>query len=225
MDEEALPAALARLCTLDEPTRRAAYQAVRQQPPATRAQVAEHVGISVSLAAFHLDTLAEAGLLHTFYARPAGRSGPGAGRPAKWYRPSDVQLEVSVPPRRYELVGAILAEAIHTAAASGEADTAVRDAAHQAGHRLAWQAPQRPHPARAWRTFLKRFGYEPRQEQEATVFANCPFATLAQAYPDTICSANLALVNGLLQGAGVSDVAVEFQPGAGGCCVLLRATR
>ncbi|HVL98722.1 MAG TPA: helix-turn-helix domain-containing protein [Egibacteraceae bacterium] len=224
MTEENLPAALARLCTLDEPTRRAAYQAVRQQPPATRAQVAEQVGISVSLAAFHLDTLAEAGLLDTFYARLPGRGGPGAGRPAKWYRPSDVPLEVSVPPRRYELVGAILAEAIHAAAASGQADAAVRDAARQAGHRLAGQAPRRSDRRRAWRAFLKRFGYEPRQQQEATVFGNCPFAALARAYPNTICTANVALVDGLLQGVGVNDVAVEFQPGAGGCCVLLRST-
>lgn len=104
---------LAQLCTLDEPTRRSVYQAVRRSPPASRAQVADVVGISVSLAAFHLDTLVDAGLLRASYARPPGRGGPGAGRPAKWYRPSDVAIEVSAPPRRYDVLGAILADAAH----------------------------------------------------------------------------------------------------------------
>lgn len=151
MSDENLPRQLARLCTLDEPTRRAVYLTVRQEPPASRAQVAEAVGISVSLAAFHLDTLVEAGLLEAFYARPVGRGGPGAGRPAKWYRPSDVELEVSLPARRYDVLASILAEAIHMAAASDEVEAAVRKVARQAGRRLAPSGGATGGPGRGWR--------------------------------------------------------------------------
>lgn len=221
MSEEPLPATLARLCTLDEPTRRSVYRAVRRHPPATRAQIAEAVRISVSLAAFHLDTLVEAGLLEAFYARPAGRSGPGAGRPAKWYRPSDVDLEISVPPRRYDLLGRILAEALHTAAASGDVNRSVTATARAVGQRLAAEAQRPRSRRRAWPHLLEPLGYEPREGDEGIVFANCPFAALARAHPETVCAANAALVDGLLEGAGVDRVSVRPRPGAGGCCVVL----
>lgn len=222
VNEEDRLTRLARLCTLDEPTRRSVYQAVRRAPPASRAQVADVVGISVSLAAFHLDTLVDAGLLEAFYARPPGRGGPGAGRPAKWYQPSDVAIEVSVPPRRYELLAAILADALHTAASSGEVDTAVTAAARGIGQRLAADTPRRPRGRRAWSQALEPLGYEPREAEEGLVFGNCPFAALAQTLPATVCAANVALVTGLLEGAGVSGLSVRLQPGAGGCCVLLQ---
>lgn len=214
------PVALIQLCTLDEPTRWSVYQAVRQNPPASRAQVAEAVGISVSLAAFHLDTLVDAGLLEASYARPPGRGGPGAGRPAKWYRPSDARLELSVPARRYELLGTILAAAIHTAAASGDADAAVTAAARAVGRRLGAAAPRRSR-RRTWANVLQPLGYEPREDDEGTVFANCPFAALAESHPDTVCAANVALVTGVLEGARVEGVSAQSCPGAGGCCVLL----
>lgn len=220
MSDEEPPVALVRLCTLDEPTRWSVYQAVRQDPPASRAQVAEAVGISVSLAAFHLDTLVDASLLEASYARPPGRGGPGAGRPAKWYRPSDARLEVSVPARRYELLGTILAQAVHTAAASGDAAAAVTAAARAVGRRLGADAPRRSR-RRAWANVLQPLGYEPREDGEGTVFANCPFAALAEAHPDMVCVANLALVTGILEGARVEGVSAQLRPGAGGCCVLL----
>lgn len=174
MNEEDHLTELAQLCTLDEPTRRSVYQAVRRSPPASRAQVADAVGISVTLAAFHLDTLVDAGLLRASYARPPRRGGPGAGRPAKWYRPSDVAIEVSVPPRRYDVLGAILADALHTAAATGDVDTAVAAAARGVGRRLAADAPRRPRGRRAWSHVLEPLGYEPRESDEGAVFANCP---------------------------------------------------
>lgn len=220
MDEENLSAELAQLCTLDEPTRRSVYLAVRRHPPASRLQVADAVGISVSLAAFHLDTLVDAGLLDASYGRPPGRGGPGAGRPAKWYRPSDVTLEVSVPARRYDVMGTILADALHTAAASGDVDTAVAAAARDVGRRLATDTPRRSRGRRAWVQVLEALGYEPREMDEGTVFANCPFSGLAEDLPETVCAANAALVTGLLEGA--DHISVQPKPGAGGCCVLLR---
>src|SRR5436305_8219169 len=102
-----------RVQLLTEPTRRAAYDVVRAARRAlTRDEVAAATGISRRLAAFHLDLLAEGGLLTVDFARPPGRTGPGAGRPSKRYRVSEVEVEVSLPPRRYDLAARVLARAV-----------------------------------------------------------------------------------------------------------------
>jgi predicted ArsR family transcriptional regulator len=81
-----------RLSVLDEPIRRRLLDYVRaSSEPVGREDAATAVGISRSLAAYHLDKLAEHGLLTTGYARPEGRSGPGAGRPAKLYSPAEAE--------------------------------------------------------------------------------------------------------------------------------------
>ncbi len=72
---------------LREPVRRAVYEyVVARAEPVSRNEVAEATAIGRTLAAFHLEKLAEAGLLETAYAPRSG--GPGAGRPAKLYRRS-----------------------------------------------------------------------------------------------------------------------------------------
>ena len=73
------------IALLADPVRRSAYQAVVDagMEPVGRDEVAAAVGIGRTLAAFHLDKLVEAGLLEASFARRTGRSGPGAGRPAK----------------------------------------------------------------------------------------------------------------------------------------------
>lgn len=213
--------AIARLSVLEKPTRKAVYDAVRQAAPTNRAEVAEDVGISVSLAAFHLDKLLEASLLEAFYARPPGRGGPGAGRPAKWYQPSDVQLEVSIPARRYDLMATVLADAVDAAAESGDPQAAVAESAWQAGHQVGATAP----PAQdrsSWRSAIEPLGYEPVDSDAGVVFRNCPFAALATHRAELVCRANAALIEGALDGSGARDVDVRLQPGAGGCCILLR---
>jgi len=66
--------ALAGLATLDEPVRRRLYEYVSDAGrPVSRDEAAGAAGITRTLAAYHLDKLAEAGLLTTTYQRPAGR--------------------------------------------------------------------------------------------------------------------------------------------------------
>src|SRR5687767_7354528 len=101
------------VAALSDQTRRSLYEYVRAaRRPVTRDECADATGVSRKLAAFHLDKLLERGLLRASFARPAGRSGPGAGRPAKRYELSDVEWTVSLPDRRYDLAGSILAEAV-----------------------------------------------------------------------------------------------------------------
>jgi predicted ArsR family transcriptional regulator len=74
---------VAGAATLNDPVRRSLYRFVVSSAEAvSREQAAAAVGIQRSLAAFHLDKLAEAGFLDVEFRRLSGRSGPGAGRPA-----------------------------------------------------------------------------------------------------------------------------------------------
>ena len=98
--------------------------------PVGRTQAAEALGITRSVAAFHMDKLVEVGLFAVEYRRPPGRRGPGAGRPAKLYRALVSELVFSVPERRYELAAAILSEAM---AEAESGSVSVSDALRIAG--------------------------------------------------------------------------------------------
>src|SRR5512143_1010773 len=81
------PANIEAVALLEEPVRRALYEwVIRDGGPVSRDEAAAGVGISRALAAFHLDRLVRGGLLSPEYRRLSGRTGPGAGRPAKLYR-------------------------------------------------------------------------------------------------------------------------------------------
>src|SRR5688500_8556513 len=90
-------ATLDRLLALCEPARRDLYFFVADHGGwVSRDEAAAGVGLRRGLVAHHLDRLAEDGLLETTYRRLTGRSGPGAGRPAKLYRRADATFELSI---------------------------------------------------------------------------------------------------------------------------------
>ena len=210
---------LARLAALDEPIRRRLFAYVRaSSEPVSREDAAEAVGISRSLAAYHLDKLAEQALLTTGYRRPEGRSGPGAGRPAKVYV-AQGEVSVSVPPRDYELAADLLAEAAET---SGEARAALDAVAARAGRRLGEEQGEGGqgslHDALATR------GYEPFEDEAGVIrLRNCPFHRLAEQHRDVVCGMNQAYLDGLLEGLGRTDVKASLEPEPGRCCVAIRA--
>src|SRR5712691_9900511 len=124
---------LASLSSLDDPVRRRLYEVVtRQAGPVGRDEAASAAGVGRALAVYHLDKLVESGLLTASYQRPPGRSGPGAGRPAKLYARSDREFAVTVPPREYELAARLLAVAVESDH-SGASRATLRDAAQQFG--------------------------------------------------------------------------------------------
>jgi predicted ArsR family transcriptional regulator len=130
---------------LGDRARRALYAyVVSQDRPVSRDDAAGATGIKRPTAAFHLDRMVEEGLLDVGFARLSGRTGPGAGRTAKLYSRSHRQIEVSLPPRRYEIAGEILAGAVEEALeSSGGLAEAVARAAERAGRRLAAEDSQR----------------------------------------------------------------------------------
>ena len=128
-----------------EPARRALYLFVTSQAePVSREQAAAAVGVPLHSAKFHLDRLVEEGLLDVEFRRLSGRTGPGAGRPSKLYRRSSRQLSVSLPERRYDLAGEVLASAIDRSTRDRlPVAEAVRETASEVGRGLAAEYVER----------------------------------------------------------------------------------
>lgn len=198
------------VASLAEPMRRALYDFVAASAvPVSRDDAAETLDVSRQVAAYHLDRLAEDGLLEFEFRRLSGRDGPGAGRPSKLYRRSNRVYDVSVPARRYELAARILLEAI----GAGHADEAgLGEVARRTGRQLGEAGLEEA---------LVQTGYEPADEGGETRFRNCPFHVLRDQDQETTCSLNLALVEGMIEGSE-SDVDATLAPEDGYCCVRLR---
>jgi predicted ArsR family transcriptional regulator len=212
------------VAVLDDPVRRRLYEYVAMQPHAVgRNEAAQAAGIQRTLAAFHLDRLAEAGLLDVTFRRPDGRSGPGAGRPAKLYRRAPAEHQVTVPPRDYRSAAELLAEVVDITGAEPQLQRSARSRGAATG-----RAARRRAPADAERdlvvTALTAQGYQPYRDGADVRLRNCPFHLLADRYPPLICGMNLALLEGLLEGAAVTALQAALDPRPGDCCVMLRDT-
>ena len=221
------------IAALAEPIRRELYEyVVAQQDAVGREEAAAGVGVAVHTAKFHLERLVQDGLLDVEFRRLTGRSGPGAGRPAKLYRRSDTQWSVSLPARRYDLVGHILASGVERAATDGlEVETALDDSALAEGRRVggaaASEEPEQPAGgadgdwARLAETLADQ-GYEPRVEEDEVLLANCPFDALAREHTQLVCRLNRSFVQGVADGLGCEGVEARLEPEPGLCCVKTR---
>ena len=207
-----------QLCVLDDPARRAAYLAVRTAGSAlTRAEVADEVGISAKLAAFHLEKLLSEGFLEATYER--GEGSAAVGHPAKRYRPTGLELEVSIPPRRYDLAAEILAEAFEADSLDPPLES-LTDVAAEYGRRVGRRSRARKSSSRLL-TALNVIGYEPATSGNEVVLRNCPFSQVAQARPEIICQMNLALVAGVLAGTESGSRQAVLSPSTERCCVVV----
>jgi predicted ArsR family transcriptional regulator len=206
---------------LDDPVRHRLYDYVTAQDHGvSRSEAAEAVGIQRTLAAFHLDRLVETGLLDVTFRRPAGRAGPGAGRPAKLYRRGAAEHQVSVPPRDYRGAAELLAEVVDVTGAEPELQRSARSRGAAAGRAARRQAPHAP-AGDLVTGALTAQGYQPYREGAEVRLRNCPFHVLASRYPPLICGMNLALVEGLLEGAAVTSLEARLDPRPEECCVAL----
>ncbi len=210
---------------LDDPVRRSLYAYVSAQDHAVgRDEAARAVGVARALAAFHLDKLAREGLLEVSFHRLSGRSGPGAGRPSKLYRRSALEVDVSLPPRRYGFLARLLAVALERS--GSEPATALVEASEDVGAELGAKAGGDGDPlADAPRVLaiLEDQGFEPERETDGSILLrNCPFDALAREFPALVCSANMAFMQGLLSGLGSDALRVELSPDPSRCCVLFR---
>lgn len=219
------------IAVLQDPVRRRLYEyVVAQGREVGRNEAAEAAGVARTLAAHHLDRLTEAGLLESGSRRLTGRSGPGAGRPAKVYTRAPVELSVSLPARDYRTVAELLAEAAEQAGL----DAGLRAAARRRGEALRGSAAPCGGLGEAMEALAAR-GYEPHLEgaEEATGTAgaaagvvrmrNCPFHAVAERFPPLVCGMNLALLEGLIGADGPVRARMDARPGE--CCVVVEASK
>ena len=202
-----------RIGVLSEPVRRRLYELVaRSGIPVDRDTAAEQVGIGRPLAAFHLDRLVRAGLLDVEFRRRTGRTGPGAGRPAKFYvRPTDQEISVDLPPRSYDVAAEILATGVERA---DRARASVMAVARERGQAMAAGA------SRGLLPMLESEGYEPFLDADGVVrLRNCPFHALVEEHRELTCAMNHALLDGAAAAVADSGFRAVSEPREGLCCV------
>jgi predicted ArsR family transcriptional regulator len=226
------PEKTAAIAALAEPVRGRLYEVVRSAGrPVSRDEAAEASGVSRSLAAFHLDKLVDRGLLRFNYARPEGRSGPGAGRPSKMYEPSDAEVEVSIPERHYDVIGKLLVDSILAEPEKVARPEIAASVARREGLRIGEQvrAELRMRPPGTERALataadvLRDRGYEPYTAEDGELrLRSCPFHALSRHAPELVCGMNRSFIEGIVRGIGNQSLEAALEPTPGQCCVVLR---
>lgn len=225
--DKRLDGQLSSLAALAEPLRRRLYLYVRRVGGETsRDQAARALRISRNLAAFHLDKLVEAGLLDASYRRLTARTGPGAGRPSKLYRPSSGTIDVSLPPRRYDVAARLLARAMEAGGTVEELERAAAEWGAAAGRAARESHPEPPDGAAAARLAMRALaeaGFEPRREESGDiVLGNCPFDSLRAEARTLVCGMNLALCRAMILEIGGAAWLARLAPSPERCCVVIR---
>jgi predicted ArsR family transcriptional regulator len=210
---------LAAVASLGDEKRRQLFELITASDGAVgRDEAAMAVGLPRSTASFHLDRMVKDGLLAVEFHKPAGKTGPGSGRPAKLYRSAEREVGAFVPDRNYDLAGELLAAAIERSAAAG---TPVHDAllatSHEAGRLAAATAGNGN-----LETFLAAEGYQPEPDgYGGLTLVNCPFHRLADRHPDTVCAMNGAFLRGAASACGNAEGSVQGNDAPGQCCARI----
>lgn len=212
MSDPATSSQPARLQLLAEPLRHRIYRyVVLREEAVSRDEAASAVGIQRGLAAFHLDKLADGGLLDVSFRRRSPGDGPGAGRPAKLYQ-ANTEYHVSVPQRDYRLAATVLAAAAEELGGDATVYRCARDRGTADGE----QAPRDLTKA------LAEHGFEPYPDGDTVLLGNCPFRALQGEFPALTCGMNHAYLQGFVAAVTGSDrKAVHLDPAAGRCCVAI----
>jgi predicted ArsR family transcriptional regulator len=181
------------LDAVGDPELRSALLFARSQArPVTADDLSDARGVHRNVARSRLERLVEAGLLVPGYERRTGRSGPGAGRPAKTYAVAPELTAIEFPARRYEsLLGHVL-----DAVPARARPVRLREVGEAFGAELAAAARLRPtsSPRAAFARVcaaLGTLGYQASVEQasaEGAVIATptCPLRPLVRARPEAV---------------------------------------
>ena len=217
------------IAVLTDGQRRRVFGYVRRaRRPVTREEVATDSGISINLAAFHLDKLVEAGLLRTGYETPTGVR--RVGRRPKVYEPTDIDIRINIPERRPDVIAEILIDAVMTERQEETARDAALRTARRHGHEIGSAERARTRPGRlgperslnAVEPVLETYGYEPDRQAPTTLrLLNCPFHRLATRSTELVCGLNHALLTGVLDGLQTTGIDAVLAPHPGRCCVEL----
>ena len=229
MDTKALSQSIGDLTSsLGDPTRRGIYITVREAPePATASQIADLFSIHPNVARHHLDRLAEDGYLEVTRRRPDGKSGPGAGRPAKCYTATTKEIDLHFPARRYDLLSELLVRVIERIDPGNLADIAA-DIGREYGSEIASEigAPSESGfdtAVKAVALAMTGMGFATDSDADTRrlLTSHCPFADTAIKHPEVVCSLDRGIVSGLMEGLSHDwrPVQVVSHPGLAEDCV------
>jgi predicted ArsR family transcriptional regulator len=214
------PSAYSAIGALADPVRRRLYDVVSASTDGVgREEAAREAGVPVHTARFHLDKLVEEGLLAVDHRRLTGRTGPGAGRPAKVYRRSVAEVAISLPARGYDLVGQVFAAAVERSLEGAPLPEALTAEGRAAGHRDGAAYAGKGGELERCAGVLAARGFEPTRVGEGLVLRNCPFDALARDHTALVCGVNRDYVGGVLDGLGCRHTAARLDPGPDRCCV------
>ncbi len=206
---------------LGDTTRRGIYMAVRESAePMIASQIADLFAIHANVARHHLDHLVADGYLQVSHKRPSGRSGPGAGRPAKHYEPTAKDISVQFPTRRYDLLAELLLRIVQRVAPDNAGEVA-EEVGREYGRELAAELgfgadDGYDAAARAVASAMTGIGFdmEARPGEQRLVTRHCPFGVAADNHPDIVCRLDQGLVSGLLETTGQQSLAIVTPHGA-----------
>jgi predicted ArsR family transcriptional regulator len=183
-----------------------------QELPVTADDVARAFGVSRTAARWRLERLAAGGLVTVGFERRSGRSGPGAGRPAKIYGPAAEADAIEFPPRRYEALAALLLAALP----ARDRPEQLARVGLEYGRQLAaaaglTTARTRAAALRAVSEALGRLGFHAAlesvsDEQAVFVSATCPLRPLVASEPDA-CAIDEGMWRGLIEAAAGNRLA------------------
>ncbi|MGW9414355.1 helix-turn-helix transcriptional regulator [Arthrobacter cupressi] len=207
---------LTALSSLGDDGRRRLYEYVCAAGTATgRDEAAAALGMPRSTASFHLDRLVRDGLLGAEFRKPAGKGGPGSGRPAKLYVPLFAEIGVSVPERNYDLAGVVLASAVSAAMDGRVAREALLGTARAKG-------TEAGAGGRDFLDVLAGQGYRPEVDDDGGhALLNCPFHRLSRSHPEVVCAMNGAFLAGVADACGVDAARVAGDDRPGHCCARI----
>lgn len=207
MDTTALSQQIGDLTSaLGDPTRRGIYITVRQSAEGhDTARIAELFAIHSNVARHHLDRLVDDGYLVVESRRKEGKSGPGAGRPAKWYSVSDKKIDVHFPSRTPDLLTELLMRLLSEIAPSDISRTA-RQVGRAYGRELAAEigVPDEAGFEGAVKAVVAAmtgvgFGMSADMDASRLLTTHCPFGESAIHHPDVVCALDQGLVAGLME--------------------------
>jgi predicted ArsR family transcriptional regulator len=201
--------------SLGDATRRGIYIATREAPESvTAAEVAGLFDIHPNVARHHLDRLVDDGYLQVSHRRPAGRRGPGAGRPAKHYEATDKDVAVQFPARRYDLLAELLARVVERLAPDHAGEIA-QIVGMEYGRELAAEIgmPDDRGYEAATAAVAKAmmgvgFDTEAKPSDHLLVTHFCPFGETATKHPELVCKLDQGIVRGLMEAANQEPIAV-----------------
>ena len=221
---------VAGIAALADPIRRDLYLYVSaQSAPVSRDQASDALGIARHTAKFHLDKLAEEGLLDTSFKRLSERRGPG-GRPAHQavhaIRPAAVGDAARTPirPRRPAPGQRHRRRHCGRHRRRRRLERGRRPVGQHVGDQARATAGPRPEPERLIASTCQALtdcGYAPHRAGDTILLSNCPFDALAQEHTQLICGMNLAIMAAVTDRVGQTGLAARLEPAPNRCCVVL----